>query len=167
MDLLNIHHECSPRSNQVDIGGRSSTLDAVVTSVGHAETIKIQHLIIMLGMDSGLDGSTDYGMGFTRAEDAQGTPTQSHTSPSILVYAEKPALFYTRKRYQFLAWSGRFCGQQTRQIHVQPLEIRVSGFGFRVSGFRFRIPGFGFRISGFGFRVSGFESQVSGLCCGF
>ena len=29
------------------------------------------------------------GRGATRAEDAQGTPTQSHISPSILVYEEK------------------------------------------------------------------------------
>jgi len=29
------------------------------------------------------------GRGTTRAEDAQGTPTQSHISPSILVYEEK------------------------------------------------------------------------------
>ena len=28
------------------------------------------------------------GMGTTRAEDAQGTPTQSHISPSILVYED-------------------------------------------------------------------------------
>jgi len=35
-------------------------------------------------MDSGL-----VGRGFTRAEDAQGTPTRSHISPSILVYEEK------------------------------------------------------------------------------
>ena len=28
------------------------------------------------------------GRGATRAEDAHGTPTQSHISPSILVYAE-------------------------------------------------------------------------------
>jgi len=30
----------------------------------------------------------DSGLGATRAEDAQGTPTQSHISPSILVYEE-------------------------------------------------------------------------------
>ena len=29
------------------------------------------------------------GRGAARAEDAQGTPTQSHTSPSILVYEDK------------------------------------------------------------------------------
>jgi len=29
------------------------------------------------------------GRGAARAEDAQGTPTQSHISPSILVYEEK------------------------------------------------------------------------------
>ena len=33
-------------------------------------------------IDSGLVGST-------RAEDAQGTPTQSHVSPNILVYEDK------------------------------------------------------------------------------
>ena len=38
-------------------------------------------------MDSGLVGSTD-GRGAARAEDAQGTPTQSHISPSILVYED-------------------------------------------------------------------------------
>jgi len=57
-----------------------------------------QHLIECLDLsrgviDSGLVGSTDFhsshpqaGRGTTRAEDAQGTPTQSHISPSIVVY---------------------------------------------------------------------------------
>jgi len=36
---------------------------------------------------SGLVGSTDRGT--ARAEDAEGTPTQSHISPSILVYGDK------------------------------------------------------------------------------
>jgi hypothetical protein len=36
-------------------------------------------------IDSGLDLS---GIGTTRAEDAQGTPTQSHISPSILAYED-------------------------------------------------------------------------------
>jgi len=36
--------------------------------------------------DSGLVGSD--GRSATRAEDAQGTPTQSHISPSMLVYEE-------------------------------------------------------------------------------
>ena len=31
----------------------------------------------------------DSGRGTTRAEDAQGIPTQSHVSPSILVYEDK------------------------------------------------------------------------------
>ena len=31
----------------------------------------------------------DSGRGTTRAEEAQGTPTQSHISPSILVYEDK------------------------------------------------------------------------------
>jgi len=37
-------------------------------------------------IDSGL---VDYGRGAARAEDAQGTLTQSHISPSILVYEDK------------------------------------------------------------------------------
>ena len=36
--------------------------------------------------DSGLVGLR----GTTRAEDAQGTPTQSHRSPSVLVYEDNP-----------------------------------------------------------------------------
>ena len=32
----------------------------------------------------------DSARGTTRAEDAQGTPTQSHISPSILVYEDTP-----------------------------------------------------------------------------
>ena len=43
------------------------------------------------------------GRGTTRAEDAQGTPTQSHTSPSILVYADKsitdPGVFRNRNSH--------------------------------------------------------------------
>ena len=34
----------------------------------------------------------DGGRGAARAEDAQGTPTQSHISPSILVYEDKKSL---------------------------------------------------------------------------
>ena len=34
------------------------------------------------------------GRGIARAEDAPGTPTQSHTSPSILVYKDK-TLYYS------------------------------------------------------------------------
>ena len=43
-----------------------------------------------LMIDSGLDGSTEFlsGRGAARAEDAQGTPTQSHISPSLLVYED-------------------------------------------------------------------------------
>jgi len=37
----------------------------------------------------------DSGRGTTKAEDAQGTPTQSHISPSILVYEDKLALLGT------------------------------------------------------------------------
>ena len=39
-------------------------------------------------------------VGTTRAEDAQGTPTQSHRSPSILVYGNK------REKQEYLALGG-------------------------------------------------------------
>ena len=38
-------------------------------------------------LDSGIIGSKDF-RGSTRAEDAQGTPTQSHISSSLLVYED-------------------------------------------------------------------------------
>ena len=41
-------------------------------------------------MDSWLVRSTDSGRGTARAEDDQGAPTQSHISPSLLVYEEYP-----------------------------------------------------------------------------
>ena len=43
---------------------------------------KIQNIVL----DSGLVGS---GKDAARAKDAEGTPSQSHISPSILVYKEK------------------------------------------------------------------------------
>ena len=39
------------------------------------------------------DTMLDSGRGTARAEDAQGTPTQSHISPSILVYEENTRSF--------------------------------------------------------------------------
>ena len=50
---------------------------------------------ISIVIDSGLVGSTDLnGRGTTRAEDAQGAPTRSHLSPSILEYTDEQA-YYT------------------------------------------------------------------------
>jgi len=40
--------------------------------------------------------SQETGRGTTRAEDAQGTPTQSHISPSVLVYEELNRAFGPR-----------------------------------------------------------------------
>ena len=58
------------------------------------------------------------GRGAARAEDAQGTPTQSHISPSILVYEEKPCkifLFPLRSEaVQREARMGRLRVQQAR-----------------------------------------------------
>ena len=46
------------------------------------------------------------GRGTTRAEDAQGTPTQTHISPSILVYEENP--FFSCAAGMVVLGDGRF-----------------------------------------------------------
>ena len=54
-------------------------------------------LIFLPGVkDSGLVISTDFGRGTARTEDVQGTPTQSHISPSILVYEDKCTVLRSR-----------------------------------------------------------------------
>ena len=40
------------------------------------------------------------GRGTARVEDAQGTPTQSHISPSMLVYEDKPGCFPSMLEYE-------------------------------------------------------------------
>jgi len=57
--------------------------------VGRLDSVSVYirihtHIYIYVYIDSVLSGR-----GTTRAEDAQGTPTQSHISPSILVYEDK------------------------------------------------------------------------------
>ena len=55
-------------------------------------------------IDSGLVGSKKLGRGAARAEDAQGTPTQSHIPPSILVYEDEllpPHSFCPHEATQF------------------------------------------------------------------
>jgi hypothetical protein len=42
----------------------------------------------VLHEETGLTPNSDSGRGATRVEDAQGTPTQSHISPSILVHED-------------------------------------------------------------------------------
>jgi len=76
---------------------------------------RLRHIFGLIG--SGLVGSTDLhssGRGAARAEDAQGTPTQSHISPSILVYED----------YGFKSSGSGF---------------RVQGSGFGVWGLGFRV----------------------------
>ena len=80
-----------------------STIKSTVSAAARACMAHLR-LEISLMIDSGLVGSTDFhsshpqghehsGRGTTRAEDAQGTPTQSHISPSILVYEDKLPYF--------------------------------------------------------------------------
>ena len=128
--------------------------------------------------------SSHPGRGTTRAETAQGTPTQSQMSPTILVYEEKlvssqgwkkcmvkPIKMRILKPYYEMKMritkavaSGSACFRDLGfGIRVSGFGFRVSGFGFRVSVFGFQVSGFGFRVSDFGFRVSGFGFRAAGL----
>ena len=59
-------------------------------------------------------GMIDSGRGTTRAEDAQGTPTQSHISPSIRVYEEESFRMKTFWGYTFRGKLSR--GYQKRSM---------------------------------------------------
>ena len=54
-----------------------------------SSTIRLSRVQLQLVIDSGLVGSMGFGRGAARAKDAQGTPTQSHISQSLLVYGDK------------------------------------------------------------------------------
>ena len=86
--------------------------------------------------------------GTARAEDAQGTPTQSHISPSLLVHEHKS---FNASECRYSGFGFRF---SVFGLRVSGFRSRVSGYGFRVSGFEFYVSSFGFRFSGFGFRFS-------------
>ena len=60
------------------------------TFYGSYNVYKPYDVLYVLWIVQRLMGRVDHdsGRGAARAEDAQGTPTQSHISPSILVYEE-------------------------------------------------------------------------------
>jgi len=66
------------------------------------------------------------GRGTTRAEDAQGTPTQSHISPSILVYEDES------RRCSRDTYPGSYITKYTsirrlnHIMHTSPIEVRGS-----------------------------------------
>ena len=74
--------------------------------------------------------------GTARAEDAQGTPTQSHISPSVL-------------SIRIYKWTG-IVPVGSDRVGVLPLFVRgarhdlVHGWGLRVQGPGFRVQGSGF-----------------------
>ena len=60
----------------------------------------IEHVCIhgyLLSIDAELVGSMDSGGVSSRADDARGTPTKSHTSPSIFVYEDKRDAFTVKQ----------------------------------------------------------------------
>ena len=77
----------------------------VIQSIALTDNMLLLPTCIQVVMDSGLLGGT------TRAEDAHGTPAQSHISPSILVYEDK---------------------HLGRALTVQDLTVRVQGLRCRV-----------------------------------
>ena len=74
------------------------------------------------------DLKTGHGRGTTRAEDAQGTPTQSHISPSIQVYEDYLAAFGGRQT-SFRISTSRFRGglvvKAHRLLYHSALGLRV------------------------------------------
>ena len=76
--------------------------------------LKMWHLARMI--DSGTIYLLDIsGRGAARAEDAQGTPTQSHISPGILVYEDKHVRADT-----LVSWAACWSA-----LRVESLEVRV------------------------------------------
>ena len=85
-----------------------------------------------------------FGRGTTRAEDAHGTPTQSHISPSILVYENYQLLAVRRECDGENAFCVALEAVDNRPVRLEHLEFRGSGFG---------VLGLGFESLGFGFWV--------------
>ena len=75
------------------------------------------------GLPARFPGLIDSGLvtrrGTTRAEDAQGTPTQSHISPSILVYEDLIIAGHTA-RWEASQLSGRFLADYERESAMVP-----------------------------------------------
>ena len=70
----------------------------------------------------------DSGRGTAKAEDAQGTPTQSHISPSILAYKENPLGKHGEIRDRFVVTvpGERICHVCENRIHG-PISKGTSG----------------------------------------
>ena len=91
MDLPIIYRKYSPRLNHEFslLGVRSARFPPKVDGV----VPRTQNVNLRIVYDRLRVGwLNEFGRGAARAEDAQGTPTQSHISPSILVYEENPAM---------------------------------------------------------------------------
>ena len=77
--------------------------------------------------------------GAARAKDAQGTPTQSHISPSILVHEDNvTARIPSDKTCRVIITSNVRTWQQCSGFRVQGAGVRVQGSGFRMQGLGFR-----------------------------
>ena len=84
------------------------------------------------------------GRGTTRAEDVQATPTQSHISPSVLVYEEKQVdtagtILSNLACFHYVACFNLACfhcfrGPQMRKSVFGDLEEGAVGVGLRVEG---------------------------------
>jgi len=118
-----------------------------------------------------------------RAEDAQGTPTQSHISPSLLVYEEQMKRCGAQEWLQFPIRLACFSGiiitpkeaqaqkPQNRKIQGGKSNREMRGDAERNPARKrravshvLRVPSFVFRISASGFRVADvFMSTRGGL----
>jgi len=71
------------QSSQIMQIGQTFDRPGTKTTTSTYSIVQLPHLLHYFCIDRHLSGR-----GTARAEDAQGTPTQSHTSPSILVYED-------------------------------------------------------------------------------
>ena len=111
---------------------------------------------------SGMSRTPPTGRGAARTEDAQGTPTQSHVSPSILVYEDTPppaSLAPPPPACRLIVYCLLFVVycllKRGSGFRVQGLGFRFQGIGFRIQGLP--VQGLGCRVQGSGFRVEGFR----------
>jgi len=81
-------------------------------------------------IDSGLVGS---GRGAARAEDAQGTPTPSQTSPRILVYEEKKTSRQPERAVRASSYLTEMCSDSEVGSYLRLIDIVYhSTLGLRV-----------------------------------
>ena len=103
----------------------------------------------------------DSGRGAARAQDAQGTLTQSHKSRSILVQEDDKMPLWKRGGRGMLGRGGPCPTWLRAGLGFEVWELGL-GLGFGVWSLGWGVPGSGFRVQASGFRVQGSGCRVQG-----